>query len=435
MDRKQGRNAYRRQVIAEFDALFPPQMFRSHSQHGNTSWTPRKVVWLSMIMFWLPDKTLSERFRAARHVIKMLQPHWKVPISYAGFVESQRRLWPLIRAVLLSRLRPDESMQRTCRILGWLVLAVDGSRFECPRTTANEEGLGCAGKEKTAPQLFHTLLQHVGTGLPWDFRVGPGTDSERHHLAEMLAGLPEQTLLTADAGFISYALCSQLIDEKRFFILRIGGNKTLIEQLDENEQDDHIVAFWPQNSQHQPPLKLRRICFPSTGGLPVVLVTNILDTQVLSDEDARTIYQSRWGIEVFFRHLKQTMDFGCLSSRTPETSLNEQNWRFVSFWMLQRIVVTHQITADQDPRRFSAARARREIREVLQLMQQQRNGPSLRNRCLQSQTDNYQRTGTKTTRNWPRKKNDTPPKPPKTRTATKREIQNAKRLGFKILII
>ena len=70
MDRKQGRNAYRRQVIAEFDALFPPQMFRSHSQHGNTSWTPRKVVWLSMIMFWLPDKTLSERFRAARHVCR-----------------------------------------------------------------------------------------------------------------------------------------------------------------------------------------------------------------------------------------------------------------------------------------------------------------------------------------------------------------------------
>ena len=64
----------------------------------------------------------------------------------------------------------------------------------------------------------------------------------RDHLAEMLAGLPEQTLLTADAGFISYALCSQLIDEKRFFILRIGGNKTLIEQLDENEQDDHIVV-------------------------------------------------------------------------------------------------------------------------------------------------------------------------------------------------
>lgn len=218
-------------------------------------------------------------------------------------------------------------------------------------------------------------------------------------------------------------------------MLRIGGNKTLIENLDDDEQNESIVSLWPQNSQQEPPLKLRRICFSSTGGSPVVLITNILDEDILSDQDAQTIYQSRWGIEVFFRHLKQTMDFTCLSSRTPATSLNEQTWRFVSFWMRQRIVVTHQITAGQNPRRFSAAKARREIREVLQLMQQQRVGPSLRTRSLQSQKDDYQRNGPKATRKWPRKKNDKPPTPPKTRTATKREIQAAKQLGFKVLII
>ena len=255
------------------------------------------------------------------------------------------------------RLRPDELAGKAWRVLGWLVLAVDGSRFECPRTTANEEGLGCAGRNKTAPQLFHTLLQHVGTGLPWDFRIGPGTDSERRHLDDMLADLPEQTLLTADAGFTGYDLCSQLIDANQRFVLRIGGNKTLLENLEDDESNEDIVYLWPQKqrSQSQPALKLRRICFRSAGSLPVVLITNVLDPDVLSDEDAQAIYQSRWGIEVYFRHLKQTMGFTTLKSRTPMTAMNEHHWRLISFWTLQHIAVRHQQAAGQAARRFSAS--------------------------------------------------------------------------------
>jgi len=436
-----GRNTYRRELVAEFDALFPTSLFRILPRHGNEDWTPRMVVWVSVIMFWVSGKTLDEQFSAARRIVKFLRPHWKVPVSYSGFVAAQVRWWPLAGPLLIARLRPDEqSAGAAWRVRGWLVLAVDGSRFECPRTTSNERGLGCAGRDKTSPQIFQTLLQHVGTGLPWDFRLGPGTDSERRHLNKMLAELPEQTLLTADAGFISYDLCSQLIDAGQRFVLRIGGNKTLIENLEENESqdkspDEDVVFLWPQNSQSHPPLKLRRICFSSDGGWPVVLITNVLDAEVLSDEAARDIYKSRWGIEVYFRHLKQTMGFTTIHSRTPVTALNEQHWRLISFWVLQRITVTHQLAAGQNPRRFSAAQARREIRDVLQLMQQGKRGKSLARRCQTAQTDRYQRHGPKETRDWPRKKNDKPPQPPKTRPAKATEIQRAKQLGFKFLLI
>jgi hypothetical protein len=242
-------------------------------------------------------------------------------------------------------------------------------------------------------------------------------------------------LLTADAGFISYDLCSELIDSKQFFVLRAGGNKTFIENLEEGDVvDESIVYFWPQNSQSKPPLKLRRICFASSGsGLPVVLITNILDSDILSDEEAQEIYKSRWGIEVYFRHLKQTMDFTKLKSRTGENCLNEQHWRFLSFWILQRMSVSHQIGAGDNPRRFSAASARREIREVLQLMQQSRSGKSLKQRCLKMQVDSYVRSSSKTRQNWPRKKNDEPPQPPKIRPAKTTEVQKAKQLGIKFL--
>jgi hypothetical protein len=439
--KKPGRNAYRRQLIEEINAVLPPRLFRDAlgeaSLHGNARWTPRCVLWVSVVMFWISAQTLDERFSAARRLVKFMQPHWPVPTSYAGFIAARERFEPLLWPAVRSALQPDASFGPAWRVLGWLVLAVDGSRFECPRTSANEAGLGCAGKQRTAPQVFQTTLQHVGTGLPWDVCLGPGTDSERRHLETMLGRLPPQTLLTADAGFISYALCATLIEQGQAFVLRVGGNHTLLTDLgwDHDPQDGSIVYLWPEKEREHPPVVLRAIRFRSPGGLPVVLVTNVTDRNRLTDEDARAIYAHRWGIEVYYRSLKQTMKLGVLQSRTPRAALAEQRWRLISYWLLQHMVVRGQLAAGMNVRRFSAARARRAIREVLALIQQGAGGPSLSKRWQAACHDSYHRKGPKTTRPWPRKKTDQPPQPPKTRIAQPHETQIAKQLGFKFHLI
>src|SRR4029077_18060374 len=128
--------------------------------------------------------------------------------------------------------------------------AVDGSRQEAPHTAANEAALGCAGRDKTAPQVFITTVWHLGLGLPWDFRVGTGTDSERRHAAAMVDGLPPRALLVADAGFVGYDLCRQLVQSNRSFLLRVGGNIRLVQKLGyyQRERGD-IVYLWPQQRQ------------------------------------------------------------------------------------------------------------------------------------------------------------------------------------------
>lgn len=437
MARNQGHNLAREQLKAEFDKWLPPHLFRGIKRHGNSRWKPRLLVMMNVIMFWVSGDTLKERFQTARHLVKFLWPKERIPSSYNGFVNASMHLLPELRDRLIERLRACEGEDGAAwRVNGWLILAVDGSRFECPRSDRNERGLGCAGREKTTPQLFHTLLQHVGTGLPWDFRVGPGTDSERHHLQDMLEVLPPQTMLTADAGFISYDLCHRLMDSGHTFVLRVGGNKTFLTGLETDApQDDRIVYFWPQAKRSQPPLKLRQIRFRSTGGLPVVLVTNVLDDAILSDETVKQLYESRWGIEVFFRHLKQTFKFGRMHSRTPETAMNEHCWKLISFWFLQRMAVARQLAARMNPRRFSAATARTEIREMLQLMQQNRRGPSLERRFLQMKGDDYKRRGPKATGKYPRKKSEHPPSPPKIQPAKPCQIRRARSLGIKTLLI
>ena len=141
------------------------------------------------------------------------------------------RAEPKLREAVVSRLRERVRELDLPSVLGWQLFAVDGSRFECPRTTANERVLGCAGKEHTTPQRFQTTLWHWGSELPWDFRVGPGTDSEQRHLDQKLPTLPEGSLLTADANFISFGLCGELLRRRVHFVLRVGGNRTLLTEL------------------------------------------------------------------------------------------------------------------------------------------------------------------------------------------------------------
>jgi hypothetical protein len=420
------------------DELFPPKIFRGLPCSGKTVWTPRKLVWVSLIMNWLPGKTLGERFSAARHFVKFVQPHWEVPVAYSGFVTAQVRWWPLLGPVLQAALRPGVSFGSYWRVFGWLVLAVDGTRVECPRTTANEEGLKCAGREKTCPQVFQTTLQHVGTGLPWDVRLGPGTDSERRHLDDMLRDLPAQCLLTADAGFISYELCRWLCQNAHPFVMRVGGNITLLTGLgweyDREEGDKGSVYLWPKEKRDGPAVRLRAVRFNSTGGLPVVLLTNV-DSQRLPDEAVREIYKLRWGIELYYRTMKQTWGFAKLESRTPATTLNEQWWRVVSLWALQKLTAVKLQAQGKDPANLSGATVRRQIREFLQMLEQNRTGPPLEKRLGNACKDNYRRSGPKQTRLWPRKKHETPPKPPKQRAANEQEIQQAKRLGIVQLLV
>ena len=106
-------------------------------------------------------------------------------------------------------------------IRGWRIFAIDGTRIEAPHTADNETGLGCAGKTKSTPQVFLTTLWHVGLGLPWDFRVGPGTTSAR--TPGIWSTACPRALLVADAGFASYAFCRKLLLAKHAFLPRVGA--------------------------------------------------------------------------------------------------------------------------------------------------------------------------------------------------------------------
>jgi IS4 transposase len=438
MARKPCRVSYRRELVEAIDSVFPAQWFSQFRSHGNSVWTPHKVFWVCVVMCWQPPATLHEQFEAACDVIREVHPRWQLSTSLSGFLAARQRLLDELRRPLVRRLQVLATAYfQVWRVRGWLLFGVDGSRFEACRTQSNESGLGCAGKAATTPQVFQTTLQHIGTGLVWDFRIGPGTDSERRHLDDMLTGLPPQSMLTADAGFISFDLCTWLHGHQHPFVLRVGGNARLLQGLESPDWEvqqhvaGRVVYLWPQQKQHLPPVVLRLIVVHDECRQPIYLVTNILDEEQLSDADAAEIYRLRWQLELYYRFVKQTFDHKRLHSRTPATSLAEQAWTIIGLWVLQLISVEQLLAAGKQPTSWSAAKARDAARRLLRRALTEDTcvvAHTFRRQLQVATVDESRRRGPKQIRDWPRKKQERPPGPPKVQPATAVQRQRAQRL-------
>jgi len=385
-------------------------------------------------MAWDEGQTLGARWDHACTTGHELHPHWKLGESYSGFTQALVRETPRMLDGIKQRFR--HAMQALpggyWKVGPWTAFAVDGSRQEAPHTAANEEDLGCAGREKTAPQVFITTVWHLGLGLPWDFRIGPGTDSERNHAFEMVDELPPRALLVADAGFIGYELCRKLLCSGRSFLLRVGGNIRLLRKLGyyQRERGD-TVYLWPQKRQKvgkQKPLVLRLIRL-GQGKKTMYLVTNVMDRKQLTKGQAKKLYQLRWGEEVFYRSYKQTLQRRKLLSRTAATCMVESQWTLLGLWVLGLMTVSRIIAKHKDPKAWSVAESRDLVRQALRNERpRRRKGQPFEERLAKAIKDNYQRHRDKTARNYPRKKKEKPPGPPKIKRAKPAEIKRAKRI-------
>jgi hypothetical protein len=396
-------------------------------------------------MSWDEGQTIRARFDHSCELGRTLHGHWRLGESYGGFAQALERTSPTLVPGLVRRfqrqMRGLAGAHWLCR--GWCAFAADGTRIETPHTAANEAQLGCAGKQKSAPQVYLTSLWHLGLGLPWDFRTGRGVDSERRQLEDMLAGLPERSLIVADAGFCGYETCCRILQAGCSFLLRVGSNITLLTDLGfAFEERDGLVSLWPLKFRDRPPLLLRLIVL-CRGQQTIHLLTNVLDFHELSDADASGFYALRWPTaEVGYRSYKQTLDRRTLLSRTPATCLVEAQWTLLGLWLLGLLCVSRQSSPNtqqrhDEPRRWSPAKARDAVRRAVRFSTQRPGRGRSRRVSLgaalrQARHDAYVRRRSKTARNYPRKKKEKPPGPPKIKPATARQTRQAARLREKL---
>jgi len=284
-------------------------------------------------------------------------------------------------------------------------------------------------KKTSTTQIWLTLLWHVGTGLPWSWRSGTSNSSERHHLLEMLGEMPENSLMTADAGFVGYEFWKAILDADHHFVIRVGANVKLIKKLGYARQYDHSVYLWPDKAakKKRPPLVLRLIVVHD-GKQPVYLVTSVLSKQRLSDRQAIEIYRYRWGIEVFFRTFKQTFGRTKLRSHSAENAKLELDWSLLALWSICLLGQRELVQAGEPPWQLSPAGAIKAVEATLRDYRVRPESPheTLYSMLANALRDGYQRTSSKTSRGYPRKKQRERIAAPKITRALNQQINAAK---------
>ncbi len=430
------------------------------------TWAPQLLAMTAMLWAWSDEKTLKGRFRTARKIARRMFPSRKAPAgSYQAFIKLLRK-WTtaLVAAVqTLFRRHMRQRLAGRFTLAGFSPFGVDGSRFGLPRTASHERAFAPSKQRKKArwkkakkaqrkakqpqrltkeqkatrarakkadtPQMWVTVLWHLGCGLPWSWRFGPSDSSEREHMRQMIGELPPEPLLVADAGFPGYTLWRALVVAGCQMVMRVGSNVHLLRRLGYVKERGDVVYLWPDRvaAKSQPPIVLRLVVIHN-GRHPVYLVTTVLDHRRLSDQQVIEFYRLRWGIELFYRHVKQTYEHRKLRSHAAENAPVEAEWALVGMWAMAFYAQCHLQRRAIPPSKISVAQVLRAFRTPMRAYKSRPDpGEDLHALLDIAIIDSYRRAS-KASRDYPRKKQETPAGPPRIVLATTTQVQKAREI-------
>ena len=205
--------------------------------HGNVTWSVVALIQLAVFWVWSPETSLVAAADSAIDLVTAI--YGAAPVSsYQALVKMLKRYSSQLIPLLWCRLHRlmERCNEDQWRVGFWLALAMDGSRVSVPRSERNEQRFckPAGGKKKSkkknkrsrhaqrkraaarrkshyapqavGPQMWLTMIWHLGLSLPWSWKIGPSYASERAHVLEMLEEqeFPEHTLFCGDAGFVGY---------------------------------------------------------------------------------------------------------------------------------------------------------------------------------------------------------------------------------------
>jgi Transposase DDE domain len=402
-------------------------------------WRIQPLVMVLVLMTFAWGDSQEERFESARGVVVALLPKRRRPgKTVQGFEKALVRLpmWAVRRVVAAVRRRLPEVLAHRWVTNGFVVLGCDGSRLECPRAVALEERMGQASKQDAAPTMWLTALVHLPTGVPFSWRVGKGTASERDHLKHLLGVLPLGVLVVCDAGYTGYDLCAFMLKNGVDFMIRMSSTVTLytaaMQPLETYQEG--IVYYWTDQARKAglPAVRLRLIRREGEkkgkGGkqkYDVWLLTSVLSASRLPAERAGLWYRWRWENEGFFRTYKRTLSMVKLVGRTVASIHREAEGSLLATQLL--LAMAAESLPPSTEAKVSPRQVIREIRREFQRLIGRHRAPPLSKRLARAIREQRNRTTPKASREWPRRKPHKPPGAPQLLTieSLKMKAQNA----------
>jgi hypothetical protein len=407
------------------DFLTPALWKQAHAQRlgkrRSCRWDTQPLILVLLAMSWCCGDSQPERFETAKAFCVALLPKRRRPgRSVQGFQKALAKLPTRVLRVVAKGIRTvlATRLAQVWSDHGFIAIGCDGSRVECPRTTELEQHLGKSNKERAAPALWITALVHLRLGVPWAWRVGKGTASERAHLLQMLPLLPPAALVVADAGYFGFEVTQQLVAAKVNFLLRMSSNVTLYteKQVVLERYRESLVYYFPSQQRSDTPLRLRLIRIRgSRKKNDVWLLTNVLQSKRLPLAVAGKFYRWRWENEGQFRAYKRTLAKVKMVSRTVRLVHREAEGSLLAL----QLMLAQGVLAMRQPANRGQQQPACSPRKILLAIRQEMYGRLSRGpakyyaRLRQAVRERRQRTSAKSVREWPRRRPHTAPKPPR----------------------
>lgn len=204
----------------------------------------------------------------------------------------------------------------------------------------------CASKWTWAPFLkessgmkFHTLL-YPETGLPAKVLASEIREGDT---APMMEFLDAARILVADRGYMNVKNFCEMDDQKQYFVIRLQ-NSVSIHALRPAERKEPAPEGFQDNictlgKGREIPKECRMhefrvIQFLGADGKMVKICTN---ASFLSAQEIADIYRERWGIECFFRELKQNFQIKKLFGKNRNSAFSQGFLAFIAYLLMHTV--------------------------------------------------------------------------------------------------
>jgi len=252
--------------------------------------------------------------------------------------------------------------------------ALDSSTFRLMarlRHVFTPTGSGGAKRGSSNPKGALKIHQvyHVGSELPAELAIGPAREHDAKAWKKALQLARRGILYLVDRGYCDFKLWWAIERAWSYFITPLKSSvvyehlRWLSPKRQRERVRDHLVRF-PGMDAGDGFVVLRVVEIRREDGTWWRYVTNVMEDQ-LRPEDVAEIYRLRWRIEIFFRHLKHTLNMGHWFAES-EAGVQAQLYAALIGYLLSQVVLLWASReARQAPEQFRFTTVVHELAEWL----------------------------------------------------------------------
>jgi IS4 transposase len=220
-------------------------------------------------------------------------------------------------------------------------------------------------------------VYHVGSELPAELAIGPAREHDAKAWKKALQLARRGILYVLDRGYCDFKPWWAIERAWSYFITPLKSNvayehlRWLTPKRQRDRVRDHLVRF-PGMDAGDDFVVLRVVEIRQADGTWWRYVTNVMEDQ-LRPEDVAEVYRLRWRIELFFRHLKHTLNLGHWFAES-EVGVQAQLYAGLIAYLLSQVVLLWASReARRAPEQFRFTTVVHEVAEwlVAQLYQNQ----------------------------------------------------------------